>query len=101
MQTLVRIPYLRLGLSSKTNSSLPPKYTGRRYIMADRQLYHTYKNDSGRYAKVFKTDKGFEVDLHEHNDWLATRKCHGHSEIYAENLGENWVLGIFDINEGE
>jgi hypothetical protein len=69
--------------------------------MADRQLYHTYKNDSGRYAKVFKTNKGFEVDLHEHNDWLATRKCHGHSEIYAENLGENWVLGIFDQTEGE
>jgi len=68
--------------------------------MTDREKYHTFK-DGVRYAEVFKTPKGYEVDLHEQNDWLATRKCHNHSEIFAENLGENWVLGIFDINEGE
>ncbi len=72
----------------------------KRYIMTNRELYHTYENGD-RYAEVFKTDKGFEVDLHEQDEWLTTRKCNGHSEIYAENLGENWVLGIFDLNEGE
>jgi hypothetical protein len=69
-------------------------------MMEGRELCHTYRG-IGRYAEVFKTPKGYEVDLHEQNDWLATRKCHNHSEIFAENLGENWVLGIFDINEGE
>jgi|TARA_B110000977_G_scaffold40698_1_gene54745 hypothetical protein len=62
----------------------------------EKELYHTF-SEGERKAEVFKTVKGFEVELYEKDDWSATRKVHGHSETYAENTAENWVQGIFDL----
>ena len=38
-----------------------------------KELYHTFKKDE-RMAEVYKTSKGFEVELYEQNNWSATRK---------------------------
>lgn len=65
-----------------------------------RELYHTYR-DNNRLAEVFKTPKGWEVDLHEVDDWLATKKVHNHSESYAENCAENWVSGQIRLTDIE
>ncbi len=45
----------------------------------EKELYHTF-SEGERKAEVFKTVKGFEVELYEKDDWSATRKVHGHSE---------------------
>tara|TARA_R100000030_G_scaffold9853_2_gene6695 strand:- start:267 stop:428 length:162 start_codon:yes stop_codon:yes gene_type:complete len=48
-----------------------------------------------RTAKVYMTEKGFEVDLYQENDLVATKKVHKHSESYAEDVAENWVMRLF------
>jgi len=65
-----------------------------------KKLYHTYAMDE-RYAEVFKSDLGFEVDLYENNTLLETREVHDKSEGYAEDVAENWVGGMFDIEPKE
>lgn len=68
--------------------------------MDNKILYHAYNKDE-RKAEVYKTSKGFEVELYEKDGWSATRKVHQHSESYAENVGENWVEKVFDLEPGE
>ena len=58
------------------------------------ELYHIMRLDN-RTAKVYMTEKGFEVDLYQENDLVATRKVHKHSESYAEDVAENWVMRLF------
>ena len=58
------------------------------------ELYHIMRQDN-RTAKVYMTEKGFEVDLYQENDLVATRKVHKHSESYAEDVAENWVMRLF------
>ena len=50
---------------------------------------------SGRTAEVYKTEAGFEVDLYEGKELIETREVHDHSESYAEDCAENWVMRIF------
>lgn len=59
------------------------------------ELMHEYwKND--RKAVVRKTNKGYEVDLFVNDDIQEIREVHKHSELYAENVAENFVDGLFD-----
>jgi hypothetical protein len=60
-----------------------------------RTILHHHQGDD-RTAEVFNTKLGFEVDLYENGGILCTREVHSHSEVYAENVAENWVLGVFD-----
>ena len=48
-------------------------------------------------AKVFLTPNGFEVDLFDKNGLRETRELHNHSEKYAEDCAENYVLGLFSV----
>ena len=64
--------------------------------------YHNfYSEDGSREAIVFKTsdEDGWFVDLLENDKVVETRKMETegvlHSEQYAEDCGENWVLHIF------
>ena len=66
--------------------------------------YHNfYSDDGGREAIVFKykDDDAWYVDLWEANVLLESRKMETdgvlHSERYAEDCAENWVLYVFDI----
>tara|TARA_B100001939_G_scaffold340346_1_gene348301 strand:- start:2234 stop:2431 length:198 start_codon:yes stop_codon:yes gene_type:complete len=58
------------------------------------ELYHIFRQGS-RSAKVYNTEAGFEVDLYEENELIETREVHDHSERYAEDCAENWVMRIF------
>ena len=49
-----------------------------------------------RKAVIRKTDKGFEVDLIINKQIKEVREVHDHSESYAEDVAENFVLGMFD-----
>ena len=88
----------QLGLSGGGSFFWQTKYQCRRFIM--KKLYHTYAMDE-RYAEVFKSDLGFEVDLYENDTLLETREVHDKSEGYAEDVAENWVDGMFDIEPKE
>ena len=64
--------------------------------------YHNFYSDDGsREAIVFRTsdEDGWFVDLWETGEVGATRKMETdgtlHSERYAEDCGENWVLRVF------
>ena len=64
--------------------------------------YHNFYSDDGsREAVVFrvKGDDAWYVDLWEDDVKVETRKMSTngtlHSERYAEDCGENWVMGIF------
>lgn len=65
--------------------------------------YHNfYSDDGGREATVFKykDDDAWYVDLWEADVLIESRKMETdgvlHSEQYAEDCAENWVLYIFD-----
>jgi hypothetical protein len=58
--------------------------------------YSTYSNND-RTAEVVKSTHGWEVDLYGTGKLLETRAVHDHSEAYAENVAENFVLGVFDV----
>ena len=65
--------------------------------------YHNfYSDDGGREAIVFKYDHddAWYVDLWEANVLIESRKMETdgvlHSEQYAEDCAENWVLYVFD-----
>ena len=64
------------------------------------QLIHEYSNDN-RTATVRLTSEGFEVDLKKDNVIIETRQVHNHSESYAEDVADNYVLGMFDAVEKE
>ena len=63
-----------------------------------KQLYHTYAMD-GKYAEVFKTEQGWEVDLFTGDTLIETRAVHDKSEGYAEDVADNWVQGIIKIEK--
>ncbi len=65
--------------------------------MSMRKLLHQYQSKD-RHARVYyNTEKGYEVDLALNGKVLEIRELHGHSESYAEDCAENYVLGIFDV----
>jgi len=66
--------------------------------------YHNfYSDDGGREAVVFKykDDDAWYVDLWEADVLVESRKMETdgvlHSERYAEDCAENWVLYVFDV----
>ena len=61
------------------------------------EIYHTFIRDGqyeGRRALVKRNESGFLVELYLNNQLKETREVYEKAEIYAENIGENWVLGI-------
>ena len=64
------------------------------------QVIHEYRNEN-RTATVRLTSEGFEVDLAKDNVIIETRQVHNHSESYAENVADNYVLGVFDVEKKE
>ena len=57
--------------------------------------YSTYV-DGNRRADVIKLDSHWGCRLWEEGELVKTEFYKGHSEMYAENAAENWVLGIKD-----
>ena len=47
-----------------------------------------------RTAQIRRTSLGYEVDLYDNEVLIETREVHAHSESYAEDVAENWTLGI-------
>ncbi len=63
-------------------------------------IVSTYFGDGdceGRVAQVCKDEHGFYVDLYYQNNHVEKRTLYNHSERYAEDCAENYVMGIFHI----
>jgi len=58
-----------------------------------RKLLHEYVQGN-REAVVLDAPEGLEVDLYEDEYLIETRQVYEHSEDYAENLAENWVMRV-------
>ena len=73
-------------------------------MMADDETYHTYQgNDeygpgglNHRTAIVKKNNQGFYVVLANNGLRVDRIDCYEHSEVWAENVAENYVLGILN-----
>ena len=59
----------------------------------DSTAYTTYV-DGDRRADVIKIDNNWGCRLYNNGELLKTEFYRGHSEMYAENAAENFVLGI-------
>ena len=61
------------------------------------EQYHTYQNEN-RICEVWKTEEGDWATRHYKKDggrvWLKDVVHRGHSERWAEDAAENWVLEI-------
>ena len=52
-----------------------------------------YKN---RMAHVMKDEQGYYIEMYDNEVLIETRPLYEHSEIYAENAAENFVMGILN-----
>ena len=67
--------------------------------MADDILYHTYQGHDkyeSRTSMVKKDEQGFYVVLANNGLRVDKITCYEHSEIWAENVAENYVLGVLN-----
>lgn len=52
-------------------------------------------SDNGRKEAIIKkSELGFSVELYEQSRYIRTVECHDKSLSYAENVAENFCLGI-------
>ena len=50
-----------------------------------------------RTAEVKKNINGYYIDCYENGNKVLSSKLYEHSESYAEDAAENWVLGILNL----
>ena len=61
----------------------------------EREALHEYRQGD-RWALVYKTNGGhYLVRMFEKQVWQEDRLIKGHSECYAEDCAENFVMGVF------
>ena len=65
--------------------------------MANIKLHEYWSDDKNRKASVHKNNQGFYVKLSEGGFLREVRRLYSHSEQYAEDCAENFVLGVFDL----
>ena len=66
-----------------------------RMVQAD-TLLSTYKDES-LMAVTFVVDGSYGTRYYNNKVWVADEIYEGHSEEYAENAAENYVLGVKKI----
>lgn len=62
-------------------------------------LMSQYGTPEKREAFVYKSNKGFYVDLFRSGAYVRTVECHDHSESYAERVAENWIQKVLNQEE--
>jgi len=50
-----------------------------------------------RWAEVMQSPEGFSVNFFKDQVSYGSRQLYNHSEQYAEDCAENFVLGVFDV----
>ena len=65
--------------------------------MANIKLHEYWSDDKNRKASVHKNQQGFYVKLFEGGFLREVRRLYNHTEQYAEDCAENFVLGVFAL----
>jgi|TARA_B100001093_G_scaffold427157_1_gene421381 hypothetical protein len=60
------------------------------------EYLHTFMHEK-KEARVYKAERGFGCRFFEDNVWVKDEVYTEHSEQYAEDAAENYVLGIKDV----
>ena len=69
-------------------------------VMKGAVKLHDFRNTLDgvdRWAEVYKVQEGYNVTFFKNNVWYGTRNIWDHSEQYAEDCAENFVMSIFDV----
>tara|TARA_Y100001937_G_scaffold127805_1_gene201197 strand:- start:585 stop:782 length:198 start_codon:yes stop_codon:yes gene_type:complete len=62
---------------------------------AEREILHEFRKGT-RWAQVYRTNEGnYLVRMFDNQIWQEDRLIKDHSERYAEDCAENYVLGVF------
>tara|TARA_R100001460_G_scaffold40_4_gene171 strand:+ start:1813 stop:2010 length:198 start_codon:yes stop_codon:yes gene_type:complete len=59
----------------------------------EKELISTYRKNN-RVADIYKTDKGYEIELFEKGKRIRVVEAWEHSESWAEDVAENWNEGV-------
>jgi|TARA_R110000796_G_scaffold3035_17_gene11700 imidazoleglycerol phosphate synthase glutamine amidotransferase subunit HisH len=63
------------------------------YLMETKKELHTFMSDN-KEAKVFLTNEGYVTEYYEDDKFLGHQVHPGKSEQWAEDAGENFVMGL-------
>ena len=69
------------------------EYTMSKAMIEFDDMYHTFI-DGNRKCEVGKLDGVWGIRMWENQVWQEDRLIPGHSELYAENAAENYVLRV-------
>jgi|TARA_B100001094_G_scaffold191420_1_gene185273 hypothetical protein len=59
----------------------------------EKELISTYRKNN-RVADIYKTTKGYEIELFEKGKKIRVVEAWEHSESWAEDVAENWNEGV-------
>jgi len=67
--------------------------------MKNECIKSTISSETGnvRHSLIYKMDKGFLVEFYENDVLMGTREVVDHTLRYAEDMSENYVLGILKL----
>lgn len=68
--------------------------------MKNECIKNTISSETGnvRHSTIYKMDKGFLVEFYENDVLMGTREVVDHTLRYAEDMSENYVLGILKLD---
>lgn len=61
--------------------------------MKTKEVLHTFMNEN-REARVLLTNEGYVTEYYENEKFIGHQVHPGKSESWAEDAGENFVLGL-------
>tara|TARA_R100001086_G_scaffold95938_1_gene47721 strand:+ start:145 stop:342 length:198 start_codon:yes stop_codon:yes gene_type:complete len=62
-------------------------------MIEEKELISTYRKNN-RVADIYKTTKGYEIELFEKGKRIRVVEAWEHSESWAEDVAENWNEGV-------
>ena len=62
-------------------------------MIEEKELISTYRKNN-RVADIYKTTKGYEIELYEKGKKIRVVEAWHHSESWAEDVAENWNQGV-------
>jgi hypothetical protein len=67
--------------------------------MSKFELSTYWSDDQSRTAVIFKEDDGYRVSLRENGTEIFLSDVTEHSQQYAEDLADNWVMRVGSFKE--
>ncbi len=69
-------------------------------MIKEREIISTYRKNN-RVADIYKTTKGYEIELYEKGKKIRVVEAWDHSESWADDVAENVIQGVIRAWEGK